>query len=65
MFQTASVKAIGCCPIGGKLTDCGFRVECIDMKQFKNGTFCDSGCVHDTYTLKWYASALTTRKSIH
>ena len=53
MFQSASVAAIGCCPIGAPVEQCGFRIDCINAKEFANGTFCDSGCVHDTYTLKW------------
>ncbi|KFY16912.1 hypothetical protein V491_05170, partial [Pseudogymnoascus sp. VKM F-3775] len=53
MFTTASGPGyIGCCPIDGTFDQCGFRTNCIDAADLKNGTLCDSGCLHDTYTLK-------------
>lgn len=55
MFTSAGGSGyIGCCPIDGPFEQCGFRTNCIDAADFKNGTLCDSGCLHDTYTLKWY-----------
>lgn len=55
MFTSAGGNGyIGCCPIDGPFDQCGFRTNCIDAAEFKNGTFCDSGCLHDTYTLKWF-----------
>ncbi|KFY00839.1 hypothetical protein O988_03078 [Pseudogymnoascus sp. VKM F-3808] len=53
MFTTAGGNGfIGCCPISGPFEDCGFRTDCIDAAHMANGTYCDSGCLHDAYTLK-------------
>ncbi|KAL5352802.1 hypothetical protein ACLOAV_002750 [Pseudogymnoascus australis] len=57
MFTSAGGNGyIGCCPIDGPFEQCGFRTNCIDAADIKNGTLCDSGCLHDTYTLKCTAS---------
>ncbi|OBT68096.1 hypothetical protein VE03_01530 [Pseudogymnoascus sp. 23342-1-I1] len=53
MFSSAGGNGyIGCCPIDGNFDGCGFRTNCMDAVDIKNGTLCDSGCLHDTYTLK-------------
>ncbi|OBT44880.1 hypothetical protein VE00_04773 [Pseudogymnoascus sp. WSF 3629] len=66
MFTSAGGNGyIGCCPINGPFEQCGFRTNCLDAAAIKNGTLCDSGCLHDTYTLKCtestapYCAALT------
>ncbi|KFY82796.1 hypothetical protein V500_10327, partial [Pseudogymnoascus sp. VKM F-4518 (FW-2643)] len=66
MFTSAGGSGyIGCCPIDGPFEQCGFRTNCLDAADIKNGTLCDSGCLHDTYTLKCtessapYCAALT------
>ncbi|OBT98259.1 hypothetical protein VE01_03119 [Pseudogymnoascus verrucosus] len=66
MFTSAGGNGyIGCCPIDGPFEQCGFRTNCLDAADIKNGTLCDSGCLHDTYTLKCtestapYCAALT------
>ncbi|KFY10868.1 hypothetical protein V492_04800, partial [Pseudogymnoascus sp. VKM F-4246] len=53
MFTSAAGNGyIGCCPIRGSFDDCGFRFGCVGAADLKNGTFCDSGCLQDAYTLK-------------
>lgn len=48
-YSTTGARA--CC----NLSTCGFVMDCVDYRQIRTSSACDSECMRNDLTLKWYA----------